>query len=394
MQKIPTLLDNLAHESEWLNFYNRKKESGYLTKQDDKLFFDFIENKRFIEFSEKIIQQGFYFDAPQIKLVNKSGTNKKRVVYCFKPDETIVLKFIASLLNRYDNYFCPLLFSFRKELSVRRAIKELLKKIDSRPLYCYKLDISNYFNSIDVKLLLPMLQEIFSGDEKAFQFFEGLLYASGSDNSGVMAGTPTSPFLANVYLSDLDKHFYHLDVPYARYSDDIIVFAQTEQELTQHVSFIHEFLAKRHLTVNTKKQEFIPPLKAWSFLGIEYSNGQTDLSAVTKDKIKAKIRRKARSIYRWKTRKNAPHDKAVQVMTKSFNKKFFINAGKGELTWSRWYFPLLTTDKGLKEIDNYLQMWLRYLKTGKHNKKNFSAAPYEYLKQNGYISLVNKYYDN
>lgn len=60
-------------------------------------------------------------------------------------------------------------------------------------------------------------------------------------------------------------------------------------------------------------------------------------------------------------------------------------------TWSRWFFPLLTTDRGLKEVDAYMQEYIRYAVTGQHNRKNYRIS-YEQLRQWGYVSLVHEYY--
>mgnify|MGYP003458774620 CR=1 FL=1 len=62
-----------------------------------------------------------------------------------------------------------------------------------------------------------------------------------------------------------------------------------------------------------------------------------------------------------------------------------------DLTWSRWFFPLINTDKGLHEVDLYLQQYLRYLSTGKHTKINYNVR-YSKLKEYKYKSLVNEYY--
>ncbi|MDE7223454.1 MAG: hypothetical protein K2O34_06700, partial [Acetatifactor sp.] len=59
--------------------------------------------------------------------------------------------------------------------------------------------------------------------------------------------------------------------------------------------------------------------------------------------------------------------------------------------WSRWFFPLLTTDRGLRAIDAYLQEYLRYTVTGRHYKGNYRIS-YEQLRQWGYVSLVHEYY--
>ena len=42
-------------------------------------------------------------------------------------------------------------------------------------MYSYKLDIHDYFNSVNIDLLLPRLREILQGEEEVYDFLEGLL---------------------------------------------------------------------------------------------------------------------------------------------------------------------------------------------------------------------------
>ena len=78
-------------------------------------------------------------------------------------------------------------------------------------------------------------------------------------------------------------------------------------------------------------------------------------------------------------------------MIKIFNKKFFDEEGENSFTWSRWFFPVLSSSDGLAELDRYLVMYLRYLSSGRHYKGNYSVK-YETLKSLGLQSLVNEYY--
>ena len=73
------------------------------------------------------------------------------------------------------------------------------------------------------------------------------------------------------------------------------------------------------------------------------------------------------------------------------NYKFFTVDKSTEFTWSRWFFPNLTTDNGLKEIDAYMQQYIRYCVTGKHSKGNYRIT-YEQMKNWGYRNLVHEYY--
>jgi len=385
-----SMLDLLSCHNQWQLFFEHKKTKHFLTKEEESQLFDFIEQKEYLKITDHLKD---YFVKPKRKEVNKMGTNKKRIVYMFSNDESYVLKLLAWLLNKYDHHFCDNLFSFRRDFGVRVAIKNLLKQIDGRRMWCYKLDIKNYFNSIDIGLLMPKLKTVFCGDERLYDFFDRMLHFDRAGQHGVMAGTPSSPFLSNLFLSDLDKHFFSKNIPYARYSDDIIIFADTEQELLLYKNYIDSYIQSQNLSINHKKEQIIPPDKPWEFLGVSFFDGTIDLSSVTIDKIKGKIRRKARAIFRWKVKKKAPHEKALLVMIREFNKKFFLDAGAGELTWSRWFFPLINTDRGLKVVDKYMQEWLRWLYSGKHNKANFDKVSYEDFKRLGYECLVHRFWE-
>ena len=81
----------------------------------------------------------------------------------------------------------------------------------------------------------------------------------------------------------------------------------------------------------------------------------------------------------------------MKTLINYFNRKFFESDDPETLTWSRWFFPVITQMDGLKEIDHYLQQNIRFLSTGKHNKTNYKTD-YAQLKALGYRSLVNEYY--
>ena len=207
-----------------------------------------------------------------------------------------------------------------------------------------------------------------------------------------MAGLPVAPFLANLYLSQVDHHFVAQSRPYARYSDDIIIFAETEAEVVRCREELGELLSRHGLEVNPDKENLSAPGEAWEFLGIAYRHGEIDLSGATKAKLKGKIRRKARALRRWMLRKQAEPERAMRAMIRAFTRKFFeTGRSSSDLTWARWFFPLLTTDKGLGEMDAYLQDYIRYIPTGRHCRGNYRVR-YSDLKRLGYRSLVHEFW--
>ena len=81
----------------------------------------------------------------------------------------------------------------------------------------------------------------------------------------------------------------------------------------------------------------------------------------------------------------------MKGLVNRFNRKFFEGDDAETLSWSRWFFPIVNQVDGLREIDHYLQQYVRYLGTGRHCKANYKTD-YAQLKRLGYRSLVNEFY--
>lgn len=392
-----SLLSNLNDARLWRAFYEYKLER--LSKREAEALLAFIQREGYREIAAHIEDAGFCFAPPVRREISRHGSGKKRVVYAFAEAENYVLKLLAYLLYQYDAAFAPNCYSFRRDTGARQAIARMCGLPDAERRYGYKLDIHDYFNSIDISLLLPMLQALLSNDAALYAFLARLLTADEAirdgvlvhEKRGVMAGTPISPFLANLYLADMDAYFASFHAAYARYSDDILVFAPDAACLRAYQAHIMQTLRARNLALNPDKECWIQPGDAWTFLGVRYENGRVGLSKASRDKLMGKIRRKARALYRWGRRKNASDIQVMRAFIRAVNRKLYDEPDANALTWTRWFFPLLTSDGELKELDAYIQDNMRYAATGRHCKGNY-AIRYDTLKACGYKSLVNAYY--
>ena len=394
-----SILEELNVNKEWQDFLAYKVEKSHLSKKDEAFLRKFIEDEAYKPIAENILKDDFRFSVPEKRFLNKHGKGKKRVVYTFSAPENTVLKLISFLLYRYDDSGSRNCYSFRRHYGAKKAIVRITKEKDIAKKYSCKLDIKDYFNSIDVALLLPILRELLSDDQALYHFLGKLLtrdeaFFNGkliSEKRGAMAGTPVSQFFANIYLAEMDRFFQDAGILYARYSDDIIFFAASRELLDNYLETAKKFLEKYHLEVNPEKVKVTEPGEKWDYLGVSFDNGTIGLSCAALKKIKGKIRRKARSIYRWKIRKNAGGEKAMCVFSRVLNKKFFGKGSGNEFTWSRWFFPLITVDNDLKNTDAYVQEYMRYVSSGRFNKANYRTR-YSDLKSCGYRSLVNEYH--
>ena len=393
-----TILNDLLKESVWLDFLQTKKDGGHLTKADEKQLADFVLQKRYIPVAQKILS-GQNLPLPTVAQINKKDTGKKRLVFVFEQDFNMVLKLLAHLLHKYDALFADNLYSFRKTIGVKKALTDMMSKTKGGKKYSYKVDIHDYFNSVDTNQMTALLDKFVCDDKPLNGFLKELLtqpYCTKDGQQvvckkGIMAGVPVSGFLANLFLKDMDDWFFANNVPYARYSDDVIVFADTLQQAKEYEQKIKTFLMQKGLEINSKKEVYTTPDQKWEFLGFGINGGQVDLADIALQKIKDKMRRKAKKIVRWKKRTNASDERATKAFIRTFNKKFFDNPKNNEITWCRWYFPTITTADSLRVIDEYMLSCIRYVATGKHTKANFNLR-YDEIKKFGYKSLVNSYF--
>lgn len=394
------IISSLRDKQQWQQFLIQRKAAGHLSDREESALEDYIRNERYLPVVAGILNRQ-PFPPPRRAAISKMHSDKKRIVYIYPEPERNVLKFLTFLLQRkYDTLFAPNLYSFRPGTGVRSAVEYLTDSADIAGMWSYKVDIQDYFNSIPLEIFLPVLEQTLSDEPEVFAFLSALLLDPRVETDGsvmqdyakgIMAGTPVSTFLANLYLSDLDWEFARQGRLYARYSDDIITFAPTEEILEENIRLIHQALSDRGLSINPRKEHRTAPGEPWDFLGFRFAGSSIDIAPASVEKLKAKMRRKTRALARWKDRKGASGESAAKAFIRVFNHKLFENPIDHELTWTRWYFPMISTTASLKTIDAYAQRCIRYLATGKNTKSAYNFR-YEDMKALGYISLTAAYY--
>lgn len=388
-------------EKNWLDFLFYKIEKQHLTKSEEQSIKKFIKEKEYLSLCDAWKQHSFPIHLPEKRVINKEGSTKKRIVYSFPEKENIFLKFISFQLFNYDSYISKNCYSFRRSLGVPNAVRKISRIPHVTRLYSLKTDICNYFNSIDVPTLLGQLSFLKEQDGMLFELFEKILSEDRvtehgriiSEQHGAMAGVPVSPFFANIYLREIDRYFLQKEIPYFRYSDDILILSTTEKELKECGHILFQMIQDLNLSVNYDKVAVSHPGEPFDFLGFCFDNGKIDISGHTLCRMKSRIKRKADSLRRWQRKKGLDNEKAAIGFINAMNYKLYGCPDDKEFSWNKWFFPNLTTDQSLKAIDRYMQEYIRYCITGRHYKGNYRIT-YDMMKEWGYRSLVNEYYKN
>lgn len=347
------------------------------------------------------IMNGTYIWSVANKIcINKSGTTKKRVVYLYSIQDRLVLGVLYRALSdcsgytRYSNCY-----SYKKGISTVGAVKVLKKSLSDNP-YGVKLDISAYFNSVSKGRLQEMLDELFTGpvkDTLERLYLDDIVMYKGkmlTEYKALIPGTAIASFFANYCLINCDKYFYDNHIPYARYSDDIIVLGKSQEELQGYLDIISEYLAKYDLKVNPKKYVWFTPEDTYfNFLGLKFDKQTIDIADHSKHKIKKQIHRWCRKGRIEMEKYHEPFEKVARQIIRRLNYKNFKCYIENENTfgWCHYAFRYINTVETLKEIDFYTRDTLRAMKTGKHNFGNIKAISDDEFKELGWISLVDLY---
>ena len=174
--------------------------------------------------------------------------------------------------------FCPTrntnqpLFKLRHVLSVA---KEKKKK-----LFAAFVDLTAAYDSIDRTKLWTHLEEINTPFYllKAIKgMYDGGMYIlidgdKASDpvtpDKGVKQGCPLSPLLFSLYINDLDRHLDTevkgaitamalMKISHCDYADDIVILANSADDLQSQLNRLSAFARSKRLTVNTEKTKVL-----------------------------------------------------------------------------------------------------------------------------------------
>lgn len=192
-------------------------------------------------------------------------------------------------------------------------------------MYCLKIDIQKFYNSIDQDLMIAALEKKIK-DKKLIHILTGIIR---SYHKGLPIGYYSSQLFGNLYLCLLD-YFVTLTLGisnYHRYCDDIVFFASTKEELHLILEKIKDVIEnKLHLQIKCNYQIFPVDDRGVDCLGYVFKHTHTKLRKRIKTKalkklhrVKSKKRRHEiqASLYGW-----GKHCNCINLFNKNGMKNF------------------------------------------------------------------------
>ena len=265
----------------------------------------FIEFQKYYENNKQIIRQEIENNKYQPEniilkeIINYRG--KRRSVSILNIKDKFISKLLLEVLEKYiAPDFSENSFAYQKGKGTTQAILKINKLVEEGNEIVGKIDIKDYFDTINHEKLLKMMQDV-KIERRVIELINKFIkckvdyqYSTYTKTQGIIQGSPLSAILSNIYLDSFDKELDKLNIKYIRYCDDINIFGKDKKEVYSTIKFIEKRLKEQYLlNINHNKTE-ITNVFYTKFLGYKLIKNKFGVEIV-------KISKEVQYTNRWRT---------------------------------------------------------------------------------------------
>ena len=178
----------------------------------------------------------------------------------------IILEPRAEALFHHDSY------AYRRGRNVGMALAKAGERIRIGQDWLVDADITKFFDNIPLKPLQRKLKS-FIQDNEAMQLIarwlkQGAHQSSllGSDR-GISQGAILSPLFCNLYMHEFDQAMSRANIPFVRFADDFLLFAESENKAQKAHDYAKLKLEQMGLELHPQKTQVVRSSPAVKFLG-------------------------------------------------------------------------------------------------------------------------------
>lgn len=243
--------------------------------------------------------------------IPKAGGGERELSIPNTQDRLIQQAICKPLSEVFEPLFSEHSYGYRPGRSAHNAVLAMGKYVTEGKRHVVDVDIHRFFDEVNHDILMHQISEQVKA-KPVLRLIGSYLRGGklGQDNrkirhngKGIPQGGPLSPLLANIYLDTLDKQLETWGVSFARYADDLTLFAESEEQAHELLQRVSQYIRQKlKLRINENKSGTRPPNEG-NFLGYRVEEGnRLALSQKNVKRFKAEVRQllDARSPYSWK----------------------------------------------------------------------------------------------
>lgn len=247
----------------------------------------------------------------RVKTISKAGGGERELSIPNTQDRLIQQAICQPMSEVFEPLFSEHSYGYRRGKSAHDAVLAMRKYVAQGKRHVVAVDIHRFFDEVNHDVLMHRISEQIHA-KQVLRLIGGYLRAGklGTDNrkihhngKGIPQGGPLSPLLANIYLDPLDKQLEDWGVSFARYADDLTLFAESEEQANELLERVSQYIRQKlNLRINAEKSGTRPPNEG-NFLGyrVEKDN-RLALSDKNLKEFKAEVRQllDSRNPYSWR----------------------------------------------------------------------------------------------
>lgn len=342
-----------------------------LDKTSRAIFEKNIENE--VKIINRKVKNGTYSFTPyKQKLISKGADSYPRVISIPTYRDRTTLRTICDLL--FD------IFSAELSINIPQIKIEAIKKniVNTEFDTFIKIDISNFYPSVDHDLLLQALKKKIRKKEILELIIKSLKNSTVSkavngerkiNSTGIPQGLANSNVLGEIYLSEIDKKYSTKgSVFYTRYVDDILILCSEENVesiSSELIQDINKLKLQSHPLDEINSKSFSGSLnEPFDYLGYYFKNRLASLRISNRHRFEASIANIFTNFkYKYSKAKTSTNkNRALEILKWQLNLKItgciYENKKRGWI----FYFSQIDDKNMLFKIDSSISKMIKRFK--------------------------------
>lgn len=234
--------------------------------RNDVLLHDKEKDLNLLKLNDILLSKTFRTSDYKVFKINEG---KERIISSlpYYPDRIVHHAIMNKLEPVFTSLFISNTYSCIKGRGIHgaaNAVKLALKDI-SNTKYCLKLDIKQFYPSIDHDILKQLIRYKIK-DKDLLWLLDEIIDSS----DGVPIGNYLSQYFANLYLTYFDHWLKEVKKVryYFRYADDMVILHSSKEYLHQLLAEMREYLkVNLKLTIKSNYQVFVVAIRGIDFVG-------------------------------------------------------------------------------------------------------------------------------